>query len=120
MKNNLTSREFENKDRSHIVYEFTCKERACSSINNSYIGLTNCTLGERMKNHRYKGAIFEHYWLQHCIVPEVEKLVDSCKILYFCDDRRFLPVFEALFIRKLKPNLNKNKTDFDCLLLDIS
>ena len=46
-------------------------------------------------------------------------LLSNTKILYMCDDRRKLPIFEALHIRKMKPTLNENVNDFDCLSLGI-
>ena len=120
MQNNLSQSKLPDKLRSHIVYEFTCPVGDCASSNNSYIGMTNCSLMERMVQHKYKGSIFSHFRSVHNMSPSVENLINACKILYFCDNRRHLPVFEALFIKKLKPNLNGNTRDFNCLTLNIS
>ena len=120
MQNNLSNVKLPDKQRSHIVYQFVCSVGDCSSSNNSYIGLTNCTLLERLNGHKYKGSIFEHFRRIHNKSPTVAELVNSSKILYFCDNRRYLPVYEALFIKKLKPNLNENLRDFSCLKLNIS
>ena len=120
MQNNLSMVKLPDKQRSHIVYQFVCSVGDCSSSNNSYIGLTNCSLLERMNGHKYKGSIFEHFRRVHNKSPTVAELVNSSKILYFCDNRRYLPVYEALFIKKLKPNLNENLRDFNCLKLNIS
>ena len=119
MQNNLSKSKLPDRLRSHIVYEFTCSVGECASSNNSYIGMTNCSLLERMGQHKYKGSIFAHYRSVHNISPTIENLIESSKILYFCDNRRYLPVFEALFIKKLKPNLNGNTRDFSCLTLNI-
>ena len=120
MQNNLSKTNLPDRLRSHVVYEFSCSEGDCISSNNSYIGMTNCSLMERMSQHRYKGSIFSHYRSAHNKSPTLDSLLSSCKILYFCDNRRFLPVFEALFIKKCKPNLNSNICDFACLKLNIS
>ena len=82
--------------------------------------MTNCTLSERMSGHRYKGSIFDHFRRVHNIQPTVEELVYSSKIIYFCDNRKNLPIFEALLIKKYKPSLNENTRDFNCLKLNIS
>ena len=120
MKNNLSKVNLLDKHRSHVVYEFVCSKGECSSSKISYIGMTNCTLSERMGGHRYQGSIFDHFRRVHGQSPTIDELVNSSKILYFCDNRRNLPVFEALLIRKLKPNLNNNIRDFSCLKLSIS
>ena len=120
MQNNLSKSALPDGDRRHVIYEFNCPERACSSSKKSYIGLTNCTLRERLRGHKYKGSIFEHFRRVHNKSPILEDLLDSTKILYFCDNRKDLSVFEALFIKKCKPILNENTRDFTCLKLNIS
>ena len=120
MQNNLSKTKLPDRLRSHIVYEFMCSEGECCSLRNSYIGLTNCTLTERMSGHRYKGSIFDHFRCVHDRPPSLNELLNSSKILYFCDKRMHLPVYEALFIKKHRPNLNENTRDFNCLKLNIS
>ena len=120
MQNNMSKSALPDGDRSHVIYEFSCPERACSSSKISYIGLTNCTLRERLRGHKYKGSIFEHFRRIHNKSPILEDLLSSTKILYFCDNRKDLSVFEALFIKKWKPTLNENTRDFTCLKLHIS
>ena len=120
MKNNLSKSNLPDKLRSHVVYEFVCPEGECNSSRNSYIGMTNCTLSERMGGHRYKGSIFDHFRRVHRRSPNLDELINSSNILYFCDNRRNLPVFEALLIRKFKPKLNENSRDFSCLKLNIN
>ena len=121
MKNNLSDSGTLAQDRSHLVYEFVCNEGECmsSTPKNSYIGLTTTTLKERLSAHRYRGSIFEHYRRVHSRNPQLEKLLESTKILYFSSDKFKLPIFEALHIRKFKPNLNENLLDFRCLKLNI-
>ena len=118
-KNNLSSVRLSDRDRSHIVYEFKCNEGECQSLNNSYIGMTSCTLKERLTGHRYQGSIFEHFRMTHFCNPTVEKLLENTNILYSPDEPRYLAIFEALYIKKLKPNLNRDH-DFSCLKLNIS
>ena len=120
MKNNLSKDALSDDSRSHVVYEFVCPVGDCSSSKTSYIGMTNCTLSERMSGHRYKGSIFDHFRRVHNIQPTVEELVNSSKIIYYCDNRKNLPIFEALLIKKYKPSLNENTRDFSCLKLNIS
>ena len=119
MKNNLSGSIPLHSEKSHVVYEFVCPERECMSLNNSYIGLTTCTLKERFTGHKYKGAIFAYYHRKHACRPELDNLLSATKILYNCDNRFELPIYEALFIRKKKPNLNENILDFTCLKLNI-
>ena len=119
IRNNPTKGIIPIHQKSHLVYQYVCNLGECRSLNNSYIGLTNCTLEDRLKQHRYKGSIFSHIVTSHGGRPLIDNLLQSTKILYMCDDRRKLPIFEALFIRKLKPTLNENINDFECLSLDI-
>ena len=82
--------------------------------------MTNCSLSERLGAHRYKGSNFDHFRRAHNKSPNIADLINSSKILYFCDNRKNLPVYEALFIKKRKPTLNENTRDFSCLKLNIS
>ena len=71
-------------------------------------------------NHRNKGSIFAHYFQKHGgQKPEDDKIVKATNILYHCDKKIDLHIFEALFIRKFKPSLNENTSDFTCLSLNI-
>ena len=119
MKNNLSGTTPPHSEKSHIIYEYVCPERECLSLNYSYIGLTTCTLKERLTGHKYKGAIFDHHHRKHACRPALENLLSATKILYYCDNRFDLPIYEALFIRKNKPKLNENVLDFACLKLNI-
>ena len=119
MKNNLTRENIPEECKSGVVYEFKCQEGECKSLNNSYIGLTTCTLKERLTGHRYKGSIFAHYRLKHQKSPEVDELIKSTRILYHESNPFQLSIYEALHIRRLKPALNENLSDFNCLKLNI-
>ena len=77
------------------------------------------TLKERLSAHRYRGSIFEHYRRIHQCNPFLDDLIKSTKIIYYENDPYQLAVFEALHIRKMKPNLNENINDFYCLKLNL-
>ena len=121
MKNNISQQNIPLKDRSHVVYEFICEKGECMSPNvkSSYIGLTTMSLKERLSAHRYQGSIFKHFRSTHGTSPQLDYLIQQTKILYFETDPRLLSKFEALHIRKIKPTLNENTSDFTCLKLNI-
>ena len=106
MQNMLTKSQVPDSERSHLVYEFKCQEGRCSALNNSYIGMTSCTLKSRLSKHKYQGAIFSHFYTTHGKNPDVDTLLRCTTILYSCDHPILLPIMEALFIRKNKPNMN--------------
>ena len=87
-------------------------------ISNEYIGLTTQTLKERMVGHRHQGSIFAHFRNVHGIKPEVAHLLENTQILYRENDQFQLHIYEALHIRKFKPKLNENVSDFCCLKLN--
>ena len=68
--------------------------------------MTTCTLKNRLSRHRYQGSIFSHYRVHHKINPDIDMLLNSTEIVYFCNNKILLPIIEALFIRKRKPNMN--------------
>ena len=77
------------------------------------------TLKERLSAHRYKGAIFEHFHLVHGCTPTIDLLSENTEILYRETDAFQLHIYEALHIRKYRPSLNSNTSDFSCLKLNI-
>ena len=117
MKNNLSKTAVPDEEKSHLVYEFKCQEGQCSALNNSYIGMTTCTLKTRLSKHRYQGAIFSHFHTVHKKNPDLNVLLNHTKILYLCNHPIILPIIEALFIRKNKPNMN-SKNEFLGLNID--
>ena len=121
IRNNISTGVLEDKDQSHLVYEFVCQEGECksSSVKNSYIGLTTMTLKDRLSAHRYQGSILEHFRYVHDRNPKLPELIRCTKVIYKENDAFQLAVYEALHIRKLKPNLNENINDFQCLKLNI-
>ena len=82
--------------------------------------MTTCSLRNRMaRGHIYQGSIFKHFRLVHGVSPNVEELIASTQIIYCPDDRRKLPIYEALLIRERKPALNENTRNFTCLDLEM-
>ena len=77
------------------------------------------TLKDRLGAHRYQGSIFEHFRRVHDRKPKLPELLLSTKIIYRENNSYQLAIYEALHIRKLKPNLNENLSDFYCLKLNI-
>ena len=121
MKNNLTSKKLSHDQQSHIIYKFTCNLGECESpqTKNEYIGLTTQTLRQRMIGHKNHGSIFAHFRMKHGISPDVNYLLANTEVLYRESDAFQLHIYEALHIRKLKPNLNENTNNFTCLKLSI-
>ena len=64
VKNNLTGR-VESKDRSNVVYEFSCSHRRCELLQNEYIGFTRCSLSKWLAYHCNSGAIKDHLEVAH-------------------------------------------------------
>ena len=92
MQNNLSKMRVPDSERSHLLYEFQCQEGQCSALNNSYIGMTACTLKSRLSRHRYQGAIFSHFHTAHKKNPDINTLLSFTKILYSCDHPILLPI----------------------------
>ena len=79
--------------------------------------MKNCTLKQRLTRHKYQGAIFSYFRTTHGKNPEVEQLLEYTNIIYFCNNPILLPITEALFIRKNKPNRN-GKNEYLGLYID--
>ena len=119
MKNNLSENRISHGDRSHVIYEFTCSLGECMSTKNSYIGMTKCTLRERLSKHKQRGSIYNHLFTKHGCQLETNDLLDNTKILYSCKSGENIFTYEALHIKKLKPTLNTISNGFSCLKLDM-
>ena len=120
MKNNLSQKQnISPNERSHLVYEFKCREGDCITQNNTYIGMTTCKLRERFEHHKTRGSIFEHFRVTHNRSPCLQELLNSTEIIYEPDNPLRVDVFEALLIRQRKPKLNENQRNFPCLKLNI-
>jgi len=91
-------------EASHLVYQYTCPKDGCNA---SYIGYTCCTLKERIKNHKYNGAIKSHLNNEHLESGKNINVESSFKIIYRCQDKNSLQIAEALLIKKFNPILNR-------------
>ena len=58
MKNNIHKPEDQTKE-SRVVYQYTCPKQECQPCT-SYIGYTECTLIDRLRNHAQIGSILTH------------------------------------------------------------
>jgi len=103
-------------ERHHVVYQYTCNNDGCNSIN-TYIGYTTCTLNERFKMHAQHGSIKKHL-IEHHGFSKVCKgeLLEATKVLRYCSDRRELFTTEALMIKDLRPSLNSQEEGSERLL----
>ena len=111
MKNNMSPMKRE-IDKTNVIYEYRCPYEDCnlSNKNNSYIGVTKCTLTRRIAYHIQNGAIKDHNLL--CKNQRIKRpqIVNSIKILYQINDKRRLENMEALLINTFNPELNKQDT----------
>ena len=90
----------------------------CSTCNASYVGETRRNITERMNEHVQPSSesevarhIFDH--------PGHTFNVDTPKILG-CEQHRIKrKIKEALFIQKLRPNLNKQEKSYNLYLFDV-
>ena len=83
-----------------IVYNFQCD--LCDA---GYVGYTRGHLQNRVKGHKQQSsAIAKHYKNVHGTVPQ--DLLKCFEVLKKCRNKFDCLVYEVLFIRTLKPNLN--------------
>ena len=113
---NLLIRNNENKkptelQSSHLVYEYTCKHRDCSSLNSTYIGMTTTSLSRRITMHLSQGAIRKHHSEQHNAKISRQNITQNIVILHKEIDCKKLHILEALYIRDRNPSINKQNPD---------
>ena len=90
---------------SKVVYKFTCR----GDPDTNYIGFTNRTLRERVKEHLTSGstAISDHISL--CKTCDEKGItIDDFSIIKRCRYKHESSIYEALAIREQNPILNKN------------
>ena len=82
-----------------------------------YIGYTESTITERMRNHAQHGSIINHLRECHSIskIKTVE-LVKSVKILARGATKQELLILEALYIKEEQPSLNGQEEGRDRVL----
>ena len=100
---------------ANVVYKFKCPNVDCRLRNMSYIGMTTTTLSRRITMHLQDGAIKQHFDNVHPREITRKILTENTEIMTVCNDRRRLPILEALYIREYSPALNKQVKS--CLML---
>ena len=105
LRNNM-HRETAPLKQTNVVYQYTCTFGNCATRPSHYIGHTTTCLSRRLTMHLQNGGPKEHLKACHDLSITRDTLVSGTKILARCDDRRRLPVLEAVFIRELAPAIN--------------
>ena len=101
--------------QSRIVYQFNCPLHD-DSTQERYIGYTENSLLERLKQHTYKGSIHEHFISQHQTRPTRQQLTDNTNPIARADNRFKLLIKEAILIQKHNPTINKQFDAFPSIL----
>ena len=87
-------------DQQCVVYGFQCD--LCDA---GYVGYKRGHLRNRVKGHKQQSSgIAKHYKNMHEAIPQ--DLLKCLKVLKTCRNKFDCLVYEMLFIRALKPNLN--------------
>ena len=87
--------------RQKVVYQFKCDQ--CEV---GYVGYTSRHLHQRIKEHEGRTAIGKHMRTHG---NDTLNLSNNFNILKKCKNKWDCLMFDMLFIRDLKPNLNKQK-----------
>ena len=99
-------------EQSSLVYQFTCPEDGCSTINSHYIGYTTCTLKKRMTEHFYSGAIRSHGQDEHNKRFSKEEILNNATVMKKDSSPLNLRILEALLIKKHRPSINRKDEGF--------
>ena len=85
-------------NRQHVVYKFQCD--LCDA---DYVGYTCRHLHQRIEEH--KGSMIGQHMIEH---GENTARVDGCfKVLEKCQSKFECLLFEMLFIKDIRPSMNK-------------
>ncbi|XP_050704115.1 uncharacterized protein LOC126989586 [Eriocheir sinensis] len=114
LKNN-TRPDKETTQKSDVIYRFNCTRGNCEVLSSSYIGMTTMRLSRRLTFHLSAGAPKRHLREEHGETITRSTLEENIEILDTCQDRRRLPILEALYIQELKPKLNIQAEDLQAL-----
>ena len=90
----------------HVVYQYTCKEDRCNSIDSKYIGYTTTTLKSRMVQHK---SIKSHLKKEHKRNIGYKEILDNIKVIFRSPFVTDLLIAEALLIKKHKPSINQQE-----------
>ena len=96
-----------------LVYKF-----CCSRCESSYVGSTCRTLGARVAEHMGRShstnsilARPSHSTIrEHSFSCDTLFKIENFKVLRSCSNNNHLRLLESLYIHKLKPNLNENRS----------
>ena len=102
---------------SHVVYKYTCTKEECNSSEKCYIGYTEMTIKDRMRNHGQHGSIIEHLREEHSIQKvKTKELMESVTVIGRANTKQDLLLLEALHIKQNKPALNSQQEGRDRVL----
>ena len=94
-----------NLHQTGVIYQFNCP--LPHSRAETYIGMTQATITNRLINHTQSGSIFKHFKQYHNSRLTRELLVENTTIIAKADNRYTLAVKEALLILNVEPSINK-------------
>jgi hypothetical protein len=89
--------------QSNVVYSYNCNA-GCNASN--YIGYTTNTLGTRMRQHSYSGAIRKHHEEVHGERIKYNEIINNTSILQRLRMRSDLLIMEAILIKQCRPIIN--------------
>ncbi|XP_076051744.1 uncharacterized protein LOC143031587 [Oratosquilla oratoria] len=110
IKNNPCQRTLE-LQRSHLVYEYSCRKGNCEALNESYIGMTTTKLTRRLTLHLSNGAIKRHHEDVHQTPMTRKNLEEGITILQTEANHTRLHILEALYIKDKNPTMNRQTPD---------
>jgi len=91
-----------------VVYEYCCPKEECQP-STSYVGYTECTLSERIRNHTQNGSIQQHSRENHNIKLTSQDILNSTNILRKFQTKIELTIAEALYIKLINPTINAQR-----------
>lgn len=117
LKNLVIKNRYHKPDSDHhVVYQYACDMGECNSLE-TYIGYTESTLTERIRNHGQHGAIINHLQEKHKIVRrKTADLLKNVKVIGRAPTKQELLLLEALLIQQEKPSLNQQEEGRDRIL----
>ena len=88
-----------------MVYQYTCPKQECQPCT-SYIGYTECTLIDRLRNHAQTGSILAHSIERPGIRLTAAVMAQSTVILRKFPPKEDFLIAEAIFIKERNPKIN--------------
>lgn len=106
IKNN--NHKTEKKETSHVVYEYKCPREECQP-STCYIGYTECSLEDRMRNHTQSGSIQQHSKEHHNKKLTTNEILQDITIRRKFHSKEDLIIAESLLIKDGRPTLNAQR-----------